>query len=79
MIGSDEKKLLESEVAPLFKMKKSIVARNNLIAGRILEYSDLDFKSPGGGIEPYKFNQLLGKKLKKNINQEDLILLEDVE
>ena len=40
MIGSNEKKLLNSEVAPLFKMKKSIVAKKSMQAGKILEYSE---------------------------------------
>ena len=79
MIGSNEKKLLNSEVAPLFKMKKSIVAKKSMQAGKILEYSDLDFKSPGEGIDPYLYTELLGKKLKRNINEEDFILLSDVQ
>jgi N-acetylneuraminate synthase/sialic acid synthase len=79
MIGSNEKKLLNSEVAPLFKMKKSIVAKKSMQAGKILEYSDLDFKSPGEGVDPYLYTELLGKKLKRNINEEDFILLSDVQ
>jgi N-acetylneuraminate synthase/sialic acid synthase len=79
MIGSSEKKLLKSEVSPLFKMKKSIVAKKKLLIGKILEYSDLDFKSPGGGLEPYKYHELVGRKLKKNIDQEEFILIKDVQ
>ena len=76
MIGSDNKKLLKSEIAPLFKMKKSIVAKKKLLSGKVLRYSDLDFKSPGEGIEPYRYKELIGKVLKKNIEVDELVLLE---
>ena len=68
MLGSSRKQLLESEKKPLFKMKKSIVANNNLIKDQLIKLSDLNFKSPGGGLEPYEAEKLLGKKLKKDIS-----------
>ena len=43
-------------------MKKSIVAKNNLHKDQLLKLSDLDFKSPGGGLEPYEADKLVGKK-----------------
>ena len=65
MLGSFEKKLLKSEEAPLFKMQKSIVARKNLKKGDKISLKDLDIKSPGGGLPPYKIEDVVGKKLKK--------------
>jgi len=78
MLGSSQKQLLESEKKPLFKMKKSIVAKNNLIKDQLIKLSDLNFKSPGGGLEPYEVEKLLGKKLKKDISEDDYILFEDL-
>jgi sialic acid synthase SpsE len=78
MLGSSRKQLLESEKKPLFKMKKSIVANNNLIKDQLIKLSDLNFKSPGGGLEPYEAEKLLGKKLKKDISEDDYILFEDL-
>ena len=53
-------------------MAKSIVALNDLSKGHILKYSDLAFKSPGGGLKPYEFNLILNKKLKKDIKKDEL-------
>ena len=78
MIGSNKKQLLESEKKPLFKMKKSIVAKTDLKENHKLTYQDLDFKSPGGGLEPYRYTEIIGKKLKRNLKEEDLILLDNL-
>ena len=79
MLGSPQKQLLDLEKKPLFKMKKSIVAKNNLHKDQLLKLSDLDFKSPGGGLEPYEADKLVGKKLKKNISEDEYILFEDLD
>jgi N-acetylneuraminate synthase/sialic acid synthase len=76
MLGSIDKKLLPCEVEPLKKMSKSIVAKRNIKAGSVLSLDDLNFKSPGGGISPNKYNLFLGKKIKKDILEDDLLTLE---
>ena len=79
MLGSNEKKLLPSEEAPLKKMHKSIVSAGNFKKGHTLDYNNLAFKSPGGGLKPYEYEKLLNKKLKKDLGKDDLIINEDVE
>ena len=79
MLGSDVKKLLSSEEAPLKKMYKSIVSAGNFKKGHTLNYNDLAFKSPGGGLKPYEYELLLNKKLKKDLNKDDLINKDDIE
>lgn len=78
LLGSNEKKLLESEKKPLFKMKKSIVASKNLSAGHLLKFEDIAFKSPGGGLEPYKFNEVIGKKLILKVDEDEIISLDNL-
>ena len=78
MMGSENKKLLKSEEKPLFKMKKSIVIKKDLKAGHLLKYEDLSFKSPGGGLEPYMYEKLIGKKLLKDHETDELILFENI-
>ena len=78
MMGSETKKLLESEKKPLFKMKKSIYAKRKLKANHIVRFEDLAFKSPGGGLDLYKYKEIIGKKLNSDIEEEDLILLENL-
>ncbi len=74
LLGSPNKKLLKSEKKPLYKMRKSIVAAKNLSKGQKLISSDITFKSPAEGLEPYKTNIVLGKKLKKDLKKDDYIL-----
>jgi N-acetylneuraminate synthase/sialic acid synthase len=75
MIGSGEKKLLDSEKKPLNKMYKSIVANKNLKAGHIINMEDINFKSPGGGLHPYMYKEILGKKINRDLNEDSIILL----
>ncbi len=71
ILGSNNKKLLNSEKVPIRKMAKSIVAVNNLKKGYKIKYKDLAFKSPGGGLKPYQYNLILNKKIKKNIHKDE--------
>lgn len=73
MLGSKNKKLLNTEKAPLYKMQKSIVASKNLIKGHKIKIKDITFKSPGDGLRPYEFKKILNKKIKKNILKDSLI------
>ena len=79
ILGNYEKKLLDSEKAPLFKMQKSIVASKNLKKGSVISREDLDIKSPGGGLPPFKISELIGKKIKREIELEEIILEKDVQ
>ena len=59
MLGSNEKKFLESEKKPIFKMAKSIVTNKSLKKGHKLTSDDLIIKSPGGGLPPFKMESLI--------------------
>ena len=78
MLGSSEKKFLESEKKPIFKMAKSIVTNKSLKKGHELTADDLTIKSPGGGLPPYKLESLVGKILKRSFEEEEILILEDL-
>lgn len=63
-----------------FKLKvtKSIVANKNLTSNKIIKLSDIAFKRPGRGISPLDYRKIINKRLKKNINKNELILLKNV-
>ena len=44
-------------------------SKSDLSKGHIIGIEDLDYKSPGDGIEPYKFSEIVGKQLNKNIKK----------
>lgn len=76
MLGSPEKQVLEVEKKPIEKMGKSIVAARDLAAGSKLARHDLSLKSPGGGIPPYQLDDIIGKILKADLKEDDLVRLE---
>lgn len=78
LLGSKEKKLLKSEIEPLRKMQKSIVASKNIKKGSKIIIQDLSFKSPGGGLKPYEYKKILNKRVNKNIDKDSLITIKDL-
>ncbi len=59
--GDGVKQPLETEKAPLTKMRKQIVAARDLPAGHVLAMADLGFKSPlTTGLQPYDLELVLG-------------------
>jgi len=77
-LGDGEKKRLPCEEKPLFKMSKKIVAAKDLTGGHILQYEDLAFKSPGGGIPPYQLEKIIGKVLLKDIKEDENLTWENL-
>ena len=78
-LGLKEKKRMPYESKYVFKMKKTIVASKNLSKGHVLMDKDIEFKSPGEGLESYKADLLIGKKLNKDIVEDHVLSLLDVE
>lgn len=60
-------------------VRKSIVASKKLKKGHIITEKDLSCKRPGTGIEPKFIEEVVGKKLNKDLNQDTLILFEDLD
>ena len=58
------------------KYEKSIVASRNLQKGHIIELKDLNFKKPGDGIRADKYNEIIGKTLRNNLEKDQQILYE---
>ena len=72
-LGDGIKSVYEIEKKPIKKMGKSIVAARNLKKGMKVSMVDLSFKSPGGGLPPYELENLVGRKLKCDINEDEPI------
>ncbi len=76
--GDGIKKIYPSEVAPITKMGKAIVAARPLPAGHVLAEADLAFKSPGGGLHPYQLDQIVGSRTLVALDEDQMIRLEDL-
>lgn len=59
-LGDGQKVRYSSEMAPLKKMAKSLVAARAFPAGHILQRGDLLRKSPADGLPPYLLESVLG-------------------
>lgn len=56
--------------------RKSIVAKQNLKRGTVLNASMLDLKRPGTGLEPKYLNMVIGKQLKNDLAKDEIIIWE---
>jgi N-acetylneuraminate synthase/sialic acid synthase len=76
LLGSAAKQPLDCEKSALRKMSKSIVAAADLPEGHVLTAADLALKSPGGGLPPYEYDNLLGRRLAVAVSQDDILTFE---
>ena len=75
-LGDGQKKIYESEKAPIIKMGKSLVVARDLPAGHVLTKDDIVMKSPGGGIPPYELESVLGRVTLKALYEDDFLSFE---
>lgn len=75
-----DKKDSAEELKTLRKIfTKSIYAGEFLPAGTVLDEKHLKLKKPGNGIPAGHLPNLLGQKLRRNLQADELLLLEDIE
>ena len=75
-LGDGVKKIHDSEKAPIIKMGKSLVVARDLPAGHILSADDIVMKSPGGGIPPYEFGDVIGRITLTPMYEDDFLSFE---
>jgi len=77
-LGVGEKKSMDKEVKPLFKMGKKLVAASDLLKGKIITDSDIAIKSPNDGLPPFEWDNVIGLTLQKDLKKDDNICFEDL-
>lgn len=78
-LGSGHKTISESERKNIEIARKSIVAACPIKAGELLTEENLTVKRPGNGINPMRWNEVVGTRAVHNYNEEDPIeLAEDI-
>ena len=68
-----EKEYLKNEVSAIKHARRSIVASRNLEKGCKINLNDIAIKRPGTGISPKFLGQIIGKKIKKDIKEDEII------
>ena len=75
-IGDGVKRTYDSEVNPIIKMGKKIVAARDLPAGYTLRREDLALKSPGDGLPPYEMEKVIGRVTLQPLSEDDDIVFD---
>lgn len=70
-LGDGVKAPFESEVAPIHKMSKQLVAARDLPAGHVVTAEDVLARSPGGAMTPDCLDEVIGKTLKADLGVEE--------
>jgi len=72
-MGNSEKNPSLSESVNIGVVRKSIVASQNIKEGEVLTEKNIAVKRPGNGINPMKWDSVIGSIATKNYNIDDLI------
>lgn len=78
-LGDGVKRTCPSEVGPLTKMGKKLVAARPIPMGHILTRDDIAIKSPGDGLPPYELDNILGKAIRRALQEDDAITFVDLD
>ena len=77
--GGDQRRLSQGEMMNRENLGKSLVAARSLSKGTILGAEDILVRSPGQGLSPQKYEELIGRELKRDISEEDFFFTSDIE
>jgi len=72
-LGGDKKKPSPSESDNINVVRKSIVANQDIKKGDLLTEKNITVKRPGNGINPMKWDEVIGSIALKNYNADELI------
>lgn len=73
------KKISQGEMINRENLSKSLVASRALKKDHIIEKEDIKILSPGQGLSPQMLDQLIGKKLNRNMKFEDYFFKSDID
>jgi sialic acid synthase len=66
-LGNPNKTKIEAELSIIKKFGKMIVYSRNLKTGTVLQEEDLEIRAPLEGIPAYRWDEIIGKKLKQDV------------
>ena len=72
------KKPLESENISRANARRSIVANKKINAGEIIKENDITYKRPGTGISTSFWDEVIGRSVKRGIDEDHIIKWEDL-
>ena len=70
-LGSPVKKIVESEINPIKKMGKKLVASRDLAKGTIIQIDCINLKSPQDGLPASYIDKIIGRKINRDLKEEE--------
>ena len=74
----EKRALSQGEMINRENLAKSLVSSKPLKAGHVITSEDVSVKSPGQGISPQSFYDLIGKTLQRDMQEEDFFYASDI-
>ncbi len=79
MLGESGKRVLAIEQDVRSASRQSIVVTRRLDAGHVITRDDLTIKRPGIGIEPWRMDEIIGRRLARAIEADTPLVMRDLE
>ena len=73
ILGSFKVSSLDSEEPARKNARRSLVAKRDIPAGKVVEYDDLTWKRPAHGVSPKFVNEIIGRKASIDIKEDEII------
>ena len=79
-LGCDKtpREISQGEMINRENLAKSLVAKENLLAGTRITREMIEIKSPGQGLQPNRIEELLGRTLERNIQRDGFFYPSDI-
>ena len=78
-MGDGQKRQFASEKDPLQKMGKKMVFVRGMTSGAVLTLEDIAYKSPGDGLAPWMIDQVVGKRLTRDVHADETLDIADLQ
>ena len=72
-LGNYHRTVTEAEEEKKLKFRRSIVVTRDMRKGEVIEESDITFKRPGTHISPDQMQYVIGRKLNRDLSEDDLL------
>lgn len=77
-LGASIRIISEEEIEKRKKFRRSCVVKNALLKGQVVTQDNLLFKRPGTGISADRYNEIVGRRVNKNIDADKTLFWEDL-
>ncbi len=79
MLGEQrDKHPISTEDIARLNARRSIVIAKNLPAGHVVTEADITYKRPGTGVSPLHWDEVIGMRTKKALNEDDVLTWDDL-